>query len=218
MSLERFDEAFKRKLEAVFPNVVSAYPDTALAESAKNRLESDEIVPDEEDSQAEKNLTVSVPLISFWRLNNVPDLYGWGNDPVTRRGTYRTEDRQPSRVKAYPIKIAYQVDIWSDKRKEVDAIWREILQFLFEEPNLEVIFEGLDLPEEFEMEIINSDNTSDIMAFTKTNNLHRATLTIEVPRAKLLFKDKTYLVKEFPVRIIPVRGFTKGGEIDVQGD
>lgn len=182
MSLKRYDEALLYKLKSVFENSVAADQDTALYKSSDDKA------------------IVKLPLISFYRTNNPVNTEMFGNDSLNRRGRFVIP--LESSVKVLPINIFYQIDIWSDRREEVDDIWRELIQFFLEEPEIDVQFEGLGEYESFPLKIVDTDNTSDITAFSDRGRLYRQTINMEVPQAKLLFLEGKNLVKSIPIRMV----------------
>ena len=145
-------------------------------------------------------IVVKLPLISVYRMNHSIDFESFGSDPMARRGRFDTY--QNSRIKELPVNIIYQIDIFSDKREDVDGIWRELVQTFIENPLIKVHFDGLEETWEFACFITDSDNTSDVNSFTDVGRLWRETITIEVRNASMVFKRESDLAKAIPVKVV----------------
>lgn len=191
MSLLRYDIAMKEKLENVFPNVMMVSNSETLEKYASDH------------SEGSKKVEVKVPLISFYRMNNAFNFSGFGNDPHIRRGRYVKEEKL--RLKAFPILIQYQIDIWSDKRQEVDDIWREIIMMFYEEPEIDVSFEGLTEIQSYVVHLVESDNTSDISSFYNVGRMWRQTISLEVRQAQMIFTSDAPLVEKIPIRVVSLK-------------
>lgn len=213
MSLECYDRALKKKLEGVFPNVIFSSLSKALAHSADS-----EIVTKSSDGDVrvkEKHeQVVAVPLIAFDRINNGLNFEFRGNDAAIRRGRFVIREEEPLLEKQLPINPQYQIDIVSDKRVEVDGIWRELVMFLYTRPEIDVEFDG-DNPfvEKFNIKLMDTDNTTDVEDFTNIGRVYRQTLTIEIPQAVLLFQGPANLINQFPIRTIHLDEEEEGEDV-----
>lgn len=192
MSLSLYDEALVNKFKEVFGNVVNS-EHSVLFERAS-------------DEKAE----IQIPMISIWRITSSPNLEG-SSDPFIRRGykVGRRSDGDVGFLKSYPMKIIYQVDIWSDLRIEVDDIYRELLMFLFEEPNLTLELEELkdvEWAEDFYIRVLDSDLASDFAEMERSGILYRNTILLEIENARLFFTRNVKPVKEIPIRYIDIGG------------
>lgn len=202
MSLESYDEALKKKLESVFPNVVFSSLSKAFTHTADSEVLSQ--THDGELRQKEKKeQIVALPMIAFDRINNGLNFEFRANDPAIRRGRFVIKEEEPLLEKTLPINPQYQIDIVSDRRVEVDGIWRELVMFLYTNPLLEVEFGGkTPFVESFPLKIMDTDNTTDIEDFSNTGRIYRQTLTVEIPQAQLFFLDSADLIKNIPIRTI----------------
>ena len=184
MSLQRYDEAIRDKITNVYENTVFSDSAEAFKTSAEGLGEGE----------------VLLPLISIYRIGNPLNLGAYETDSATKKG--RFDPHLSSRVKTFPITMLYQIDIWSDRKVEVDGIWRELVHFLYVDPVLQVPLEGLSLPEDFTLRLLDTDDTSDVSEFSDRGRLYRQTLNIEIANAKLLFTSEVPLVESIPVRVV----------------
>ena len=103
-------------------------------------------------------------------------------------------DQKGVRWRALPVKLTYQITIWSDRRREVDDIYRELMMYLMtDNPHIEVMMEGLEVPEKFVLEVTDTDTTTDVDSFADRGRIYTQNILVDVPEAQLLFS------KEFPI-------------------
>lgn len=186
MSLKCYDEAIMEKVKKVFPNVTWADEEGALNRNAEK----------------DNKLVATLPLITLYRTNNTFNFEQFGNDSHTRRGRYVLPSEE--RIKAFPVNIYYQMDIYSDKRVEVDDIWREIIQFFYTDPEIDVHFEGLEIPYKYVVWLVDTDNTTDVSSFSDRGRIHRQTINLEVRQAQMLFTKYLKAVREIPLRMVEI--------------
>ena len=186
MSLKCYDEAIMEKVKKVFPNVTWADDEGALNRNAEK----------------DNKLVATLPLITLYRTNNTFNFEQFGNDSHTRRGRYVLPSEE--RIKAFPVNIYYQMDIYSDKRVEVDDIWREIIQFFYTDPEIDVHFEGLEIPYKYVVWLVDTDNTTDVSSFSDKGRIHRQTINLEVRQAQMLFTKYLKAVREIPLRMVEI--------------
>lgn len=184
MSLKCYDEGLMDKVKKVFPNVTWADDESALSRNA------------EKDGK----VVATLPLITLYRTNNTFNFDQFGNDSHTRRGRYVLPDEV--RIKAFPVNIFYQMDIYSDKREEVDDIWREICQLFYIDPEIDVHFDGIEIPYKYVCFLVDTDNTTDVSSFSDRGRIHRQTINLEVRQAQMLFVEHEKSVKEIPLRVV----------------
>lgn len=190
---------------------LSAY-DRALEEKCKEVFANSKIVHEDRTEDAtDGNAELLVPLISIWRLGNPLDFEGWANTAVTDLGHFYSEGKEGTRVKALPIRVLYQISIISDKRKEVDDIFRELAMFLFEENTLTVCFdsaiEGLPpIKRDFTIKMLDNNDLTDYASFGDKGRLYREVINIEIPNGKLIFEKREKTVLEIPVRTYIMEG------------
>lgn len=188
MSLKCYDEALMRKIKGVFPNTTWADEDNALSRNAEK----------------DNKLVTTLPLISLYRTNNTFNFEQFGNDSHVRKGRFVLEEEK--RVKAFPVNLYYQLDIYSDKRVEVDDIWRELVYYLYTDPEIYVRFEGLDEEYRYVCFMADTDNTTDISQFSDRGRLYRQTINLEIRQAQLLFIECAHKVSDIQLRKVGVYG------------
>lgn len=189
LNLTDYDSSLKTKLLNVFPNVVNSSEDKALEHS--------------EDDVA----NVSLPLISFWRLTNgIPD----GDMPFSTfkrgRNMGQISDSTALVYREIYLTISYQIDIWSDRKVEVDAILTELLLYFREEPYFRVIEDNY--PDGFDINFKVTDvvNTgTDLTSFTENGDLYRQTVTIEIDKAPLMYPREVKVAKSIPIRVVSIK-------------
>jgi hypothetical protein len=201
MSLLKFDEAMVEKLKSVFPNVQNA--------------QEDRVSSDATDEKAE----LRVPLITVWRIANPLAFGQFSNDSMVRRGFRHQQSLDEIMVvKGVPVKIQYQIDIISDKRTEVDDIFRELAMYLYESGVLNVKFdmgEGVEpLHREFTLQIIDNSPNTDYASFSDKGKLYRETINVEIPNAELIFVRTGKTVKDIPVRLCQVKEGSEDVEVN----
>lgn len=234
MSLKCFDEAMKKKLKDVFPNVVFG----PLSKAFNNNADSENVVLDENtggvieedndvfvvkdkqtvnrhatetytktygDETTHMQGVVGLPMIAVDRINNQYEFEFQANDPLTRKGRWVSEDVVLER--ALPCLLTYQIDIVSDRRFEVDEIWREVSMYLYVHNSLPVIYSPNteeEFEEDYEIRLTDTDNATDVETHDDNGVIYRQTITVEIHNAKLLFDRSTPVVKEIPVRFIKI--------------
>ena len=189
MNLSSYDKALETKLKQVFPNVVNSNEDKALEDS--------------EDDKAQ----VEVPMISFWRLNN--NLSTTNTFVANRRGRVIGSNRETGSTLVHQtveVDITYQIDIWSDRRYEVDAIFGETLLYLLQEPNLLVSEPNTPEPFSFPIDISETNTDAELSQFSDTGAMYRQVISIEVKGAQLIFPKAGKLAKDINIRLVDFKG------------
>lgn len=182
MSLAAYDEGVLKYLKDAmnFDNIINSAESRAFGDVAEHT----------------DKVKVKFPLISFWRIANPVDFPG-GNFAMRHRGKIvQTDytDQKGVRWRALPVKLTYQITIWSDKRREVDDIYRELMMYLMtDNPHIEVMMEGMEVPEKFVLEVTDTDTTTDVDSFADRGRIYTQNILVDVPEAQLLFS------KEFPI-------------------
>lgn len=185
MSLERYDEAIVKRIQDVFPNVEFTDFDQTFEKHAT-------------EGKGREDVIVHLPLISVSRLNNDYVFQGFSTDRNTKRGYYSKEEEK--RIKHFVVEITYQIDIWSLKRREVDAIWREVSMLFLQDQSIKVSLDGLKEPLDRYVRLLGTDNTTDVSKFTDKGRIHRQTINLIVEQADMIFASKDNLVKEIPIQ------------------
>lgn len=191
---------------------LAAY-DTGLLNYLKEALSFDNIINSAEtkafDNIADhtEGVKVNVPLISFWRISN-PVATESDNFPRRHRGKLMSTDLVSStgvRWRTLPVTITYQITIWSDRRTEVDDIYRELMMYLItDNPHIVVKLEGMDTPEEFYIKVVDTDSTTDVDSFSDRGKLYTQNILVEVPDAQLLFSREVPIAKNIQIRTVVV--------------
>ena len=182
MSLAAYDEGLLKYLKGAlsFDNIINSAESKAF-----------DNIADHTDK-----VRVDFPLISFWRIANPVDFSG-GNFAMRHRGKVVSNDyvdMKGTRWRALPVRITYQITIWSDKRREVDDIYRELMMYLItDNPHITVMMQGMDVPEDFVLEVTDTDTTTDVDSFADRGRIYTQNILVDVPEAQLLFS------KEFPI-------------------
>lgn len=182
MSLAAYDEGVLKYLKDAmnFDNIINSAESRAFGDVAEHT----------------DKVKVKFPLISFWRIANPVDFPG-GNFAMRHRGKIvQTDytDQKGVRWRALPVKLTYQITIWSDRRQEVDDIYRELMMYLMtDNPHIEVMMEGMEVPEKFVLEVTDTDTTTDVDSFADRGRIYTQNILVDVPEAQLLFS------KEFPI-------------------
>lgn len=182
MSLAAYDEGVLKYLKDAmnFDNIINSAESRAFEDVAEHT----------------DKVKVKFPLISFWRIANPVDFPG-GNFAMRHRGKIvQTDytDQKGVRWRALPVKLTYQITIWSDRRREVDDIYRELMMYLMtDNPHIEVMMEGMEVPEKFVLEVTDTDTTTDVDSFADRGRIYTQNILVDVPEAQLLFS------KEFPI-------------------
>lgn len=196
MSLSAYDKALESKLKIVFPNVINSSEDSALFNSAERYSN----IPKKESDKSKA--TIALPMISFWRVENPPNIYGSmeGNFPLVNKGLLlRDKDNY---IQSIPISIQYQVSIWSDRRQEVDDIYREFLMYiLHDEPYLRVKVDKFNITEDFTLLLVDSSTNIDTSSFIDGGRMYRQDIILEIDNAKLWYTgSEVNRVKDIEVR------------------
>lgn len=182
MSLAAYDEGVLKYLKDAmnFNNIINSAESRAFGDVAEHT----------------DKVKVKFPLISFWRIANPVDFPG-GNFAMRHRGKIvQTDytDQKGVRWRALPVKLTYQITIWSDRRREVDDIYRELMMYLItDNPHITVMMQGMDVPENFVLEVTDTDTTTDVDSFADRGRIYTQNILVDVPEAQLLFS------KEFPI-------------------
>lgn len=193
MSLYAYDEGLLKYLKEAlsFDNIINSAESSAFSNIV-------------EEGEERKDLKVEVPMISFWRTANPLAIDGGGPFGLRHRGRVVGGDSEVvRRWRALPINISYQITIWSDRRREVDDIFRELIMYLTtDNPMIEVKFEGRDEAEKFVIEVVDTDDGTDIDSFGDRGRLYTTHILIDVKEAQLVFDNYSPRSKDIKVRTL----------------
>ena len=191
--LGAYDEGLLNYLKSAlnFPNIVNAAESKAFDVSA--------------DKNSNK-VEIQVPMISFWRIANPLTYEGGGNFAMRHRGRKVSVNREEAVAEAWrsvPVTLSYQLTIWSDRRSEVDDIYRELIMYLLtDNPHITIQLEGMDKPEQFYIHVTDTDTSTDVDSFSDRGKLYTQNIMIDIQDAQLIFSRDIKLAKNIPVRIL----------------
>ena len=177
MSVKSYDDAIINRFREVFnDNTISILPvENAIRFSAQLRKD---------------NLTF--PMISTTRLG-YSIVRNQVNFNAKMVGSFKTRDGENNNVfaQSIPIRIEYQLDVFTVDRWSCDEIIRELIFFFEHKPTLQAHFEyGLDFDHNFNL-FLNEDivDNSDTVEHENTGVMFRNTLTFYTDDARL-FRSK----------------------------
>lgn len=191
--LGAYDEGLLNYLKSAlnFPNIVNAADSKAFDVSA--------------DKISEK-VEVQMPMISFWRIANPLTHEGGGNFAMRHRGMRMSTDQEKGTAVAWrslPVTLSYQLTIWSDRRSEVDDIYRELMMYLLtDNPHITIQLEGMDVPEEFYIHVVDTDTSTDVDSFSDRGRLYTQNIMIDIQDAQLIFSRNITLAKDMKIRTL----------------
>ena len=188
MSLSCYDEALEIKLKNVFGNVMRVSSDRAFKDYASYQ-------------EGIEDTTVRLPLITFYRMDNQYALDKFENFHTIRDG-FVVGDKYHRKL---PIEISYQLSIWSDRREEVDDIFRELSMYLYNQPDIDVKFEGIEQIHSYATRLVNTRNLSEPVNLENTGYIYRQVIDLIVPNADLIFVDDIVRVKDINVRTVVIK-------------
>lgn len=195
MSLAAYDEGVLKYLKDAmnFDNIINSAESRAFEDVAEHT----------------DKVKVKFPLISFWRVANPVDFPG-GNFAMRHRGKIVQTDYTDQKGvlwRALPVKLTYQITIWSDRRREVDDIYRELMMYLMtDNPHIEVMMEGMEVPEKFVLEVTDTDTTTDVDSFADRGRIYTQNILVDVPEAQLLFSKEFPIASKIEPRFIVIDG------------
>lgn len=203
MSLAAYDEGLLNYLKETlsFPNVINS----AESQAWDNFADEDLVEGNREKKKAE----VTLPMVSFWRIANPLTHVGGGNFAMRRRGRIADKDEDSGtaiRWRSLPISLSYQITIWSDRRREVDDIFRELIMYLVtDNPHISIKLEGMETPEEFMLEVVDTDSSTDVDSFDNRGRIYTQHILVDVTDAQLFFSREVSLTKNIPLRTVPLQ-------------
>lgn len=191
MSLSAYDNAIVEKLKKVFPNVVLSHEERWSTNAT------------------DKDGELALPMIVVWRMSNALAFEGaYSTDSIVFGGWRERDNGDLIKEHALPVNIVYQLDIVSDRRKEVDDIFRELAMLLYEEPTLSVKFnDGSEEPfiRDFTIHIQDNSTMTEYGSMDDRGKLYREIINIEIPNARLLFIEGASRVNVIPIRMVAVQ-------------
>lgn len=105
--------------------------------------------------------------------------------------------------RSLPVTLSYQLTIWSDRRSEVDDIYRELMMYLLtDNPHIKIQLEGMDVPEEFYIHVVDTDTSTDVDSFSDRGRLYTQNIMIDVQDAQLIFSRNVTLAKNIEIRTV----------------
>lgn len=123
-------------------------------------------------------------------------------------GSFATRDGKDNNVfaQSIPIRIEYQMDVFTVDRESCDAIVRELIFFFMQHPTLVAHFEyGLDIDQNFNL-FLNEEivDNSDTVEHINNGVMFRNTLTFYTDDARL-FRHKKYPQGEIIANVRPMK-------------
>ena len=171
MSFQLYDHAMKRKLETLCHNVKMAPPEKAFKRSNKSGK-------------------VELPLVSVYRISNPPNWDNY-NQHETFFGRYNRRDaEQYTLTEGLPVIITYQIDIWAYEREDADGLYREIMFYFLQNPNLKIDLPTADQQLDFALQLTDVETATDYDDVDDRNMIHRYTLTYELPNARIFMEGR----------------------------
>ena len=143
MSIYYYDDSLLYKFKEVFKNTVKAPTDRAFQRASQ--------LPFNKGN-------VSFPLISIDRENYNIQMsnFDFGSRHRGRQSRLKSKGKKTVMQKRIPMRIDYQIDMWGKSQRAVDTLVEEVLFWITDEPNVEVIAPIVDVEQTPE------DLTSDI--------------------------------------------------------
>ena len=192
MSVKSYDDAIIDNFRAIFNDETISILPVENAIRFSGQLQKDDI---------------EFPMISTTRLG-----YSIRNSDVNfnakRIGSFVRRDGENNNIYAQviPIRIEYQLDVFTVDQETCDEIIRELVFFFAQHPTLEAHFEyGLDIDHNFNM-FLNDDivDNSDTVEHINKGVLFRNTLTFYVDDA-YLFRSKKQKQGEIVASVHPMK-------------
>ena len=140
-----------------------------------------------------------LPYLSIWRSTAKPVIQQFGTDAMQRfQGAL-----QPGQtlVRNVPVRLEYQIDIVSDKRAEVDEIWRELYFYMIDDPRLRVDFGGDVGVHDFYLHWEDIEELTDTVERERVGNLYHISIDATVPQAQLFMERDYFKVAQVPVDV-----------------
>lgn len=197
MSLQCFDEALEKKIQNVFENTEIAHEEKMYSDAIEN------------------DAVLNLPIITIWRISNVL-AFDKSTDARIRSGykAYSKDNKTVTAIQSLPVLITYQIDIYSDRRREVDDIFKELCMFLYINDSLRVVFNLSDtvaLEEDYTLKLIDNQSQTDFSSFDDKGRLYRETVNLEIQNADLPFLKDSPVVSHIPIHQYVIE---KGEEVE----
>jgi hypothetical protein len=197
MSLAAYDDALLSYLKKIlnFDNVINSAETQAWSNIADEDLT--------EGGRPTKKADVSLPMVSFWRTSSPLTYKGGGNWAFRHHGKLVEANDTTyvgTRWRTLPITLMYQITIWSDRRHEVDDIYRELLMYLItDNPIISIKLEGMNEEQKFGLDVVDTDTSVDVDSFDDKGRIYTENIIVSVNEAQLFFSKEIPLVKEIPL-------------------
>lgn len=190
-NFSKYGEALKKLLESVFKGSIIMEPvDTAFQYAIKqtsNKLTFPFIsfYPDNTIDLDKKNISMPSYTEGVAFQNPLP-VY---NDDGSLKGINK---RLAKNAKFLYIILGYQLDVWATTRLEAEQVMQELVFWLYENQQIEIQYQGVNLSFTFDLANSIVDN-SDLTAYTTNGKLYRYTFGIQV-HATLLRSENYFTV------------------------
>lgn len=203
MSLGAYDQGLLTYLKDAlnFPNIINSAESQAWDNFANEDLTA--------NGRLKKVAEVTLPMISFWRIANPLTYVGGGNFAMRQRGRVASKNEEEGtavRWRSLPISLSYQITIWSDKREEVDDIYRELIMYLVtDNPHISIQLEGMETPQEFMLEVVDTDTSTDVDSFDNYGRIYTQHILVDITDAQLFFSKDVKLTKDMSLRLTQLK-------------
>lgn len=168
MSLKPYDEAVTKYFEGIFRNTVYAPTDLAFKASAKKN--------GKENAKLPLISVFRTPTISVGELANV-------NEMAFRRGAVMRRDMDAlkiHKVRMLPVKLEYQIDLWTEGLEDIAGMFAEVLFFLKDYPAFEVTLPGVQEKFSHVLEITEIVDNTDLLEEPDRGRLGRMSIICTV--------------------------------------
>lgn len=122
-------------------------------------------------------------------------------------------DNLVTKARLVPMRIQWDVDVFTADRYTCDEIIRELVFFFTSKPRFEVkVPYGLNIPQNFDIFLSNEiEDNSDLVEFSNRGELFRETLTIYTENAHMYSSHNQYPTITLP-EVDDLRSESKGDE------
>lgn len=184
--IKLYDDALVLKIKSVFQNTIYGFNELAF------KIKSQESA-------------VTLPLISIFRLpySTKPTFYNAYMKARGNRASYSTEKTEVSYLKSIELlDCKYQIDVWSEDFETNNRVTQELIWFLKDDSDLEIIESNTKQKLVFYLELSSEIlNNTDLNTFVESGRLYRQSFELELRNPRLFNIHKLKTVKEIDVRV-----------------
>ena len=184
--IKLYDDALVLKIKSVFQNTIYGFNELAF------KIKSQESA-------------VTLPLISIFRLpySTKPTFYNAYMKARGNRASYSTEKTEVSYLKSIELlDCKYQIDVWSEDFETNNRVIQELIWFLKDDSDLEIIESNTKQKLVFYLELSSEIlNNTDLNTFVESGRLYRQSFELELRNPRLFNIHELKTVKEIDVRV-----------------